>query len=125
RDIETVRKLWRGESIVRRGGAGNEIDVAIHPRPVQQELPVWVTAAGNVETFRSAGRIGANLLTHLLGQTVEALADKIAAYRAAWREDRSRAGAGHVTLMIHTFISDDLAYVRRTVHQPFTDYLLP
>src|SRR5205085_2324895 len=29
----------------------------------------------------------------------------------------------HVTLMIHTFISDDLDYVRRTVHQPFTDYL--
>ena len=123
RQIETVRKLWRGESIVRRSGGGNEIEVTIHPQPVQPELPVWITAAGNSETFKSAGRLGANLLTHLLGQTIEELAGKISAYRGAWREDPKRKGDGHVTLMLHTFISDDFAKVRRMVHQPFTDYL--
>ncbi len=121
--IETVRKLWRGESIRRVGGAGNEIDVAIHPRPVQPELPIWITAAGNPETFKSAGRLGANLLTHLLGQTVAELAGKIAAYRAAWREDPNRKGSGHVTLMVHTFVSDDLERVRQSVYGPFTNYL--
>jgi len=36
-------------------GAGSEIDVRIVPRPVQPELPVWITAAGSEETFRAAG----------------------------------------------------------------------
>ena len=69
--IELVRRLWRGEGARLRGGSGQEVEVRIQPRPVQAELPVWVTAAGAVETFRQAGRLGASVLTHLLGQSVE------------------------------------------------------
>ena len=81
RGIETVRNLWRGNSESRRAGHGQDVDVRILPRPVQPELPVWVTAAGAPDTFRKAGEIGAHLLTHLLGQSVEELAEKIAVYR--------------------------------------------
>jgi natural product biosynthesis luciferase-like monooxygenase protein/amino acid adenylation domain-containing protein/FkbM family methyltransferase len=122
RNIETVRKLWRGEAITRRSGAGSDIEVKIHPRPVQAELPIWITAAGSPDTFKTAGRMGAGLLTHLLGQTVEELAEKIEVYRAAWRE-AGHAGAGHVTLMLHTFVSTDLEEVRAKVREPFKNYL--
>jgi natural product biosynthesis luciferase-like monooxygenase protein/amino acid adenylation domain-containing protein/FkbM family methyltransferase len=121
RDIETVRKLWRGEAIYLQGGAGNQVEVAIWPRPVQKELPIWLTAAGSPDTFRTAGEIGAHLLTHLLGQSVEELADKIAIYRDAWQKRRS--GTGHVTLMLHTFVGPDMQYVREKVREPFCDYL--
>jgi hypothetical protein len=33
------------------------------PRPVQPELPIWLTAAGRPETYRQAGLIGARVLT--------------------------------------------------------------
>ncbi|HEX8686748.1 MAG TPA: MupA/Atu3671 family FMN-dependent luciferase-like monooxygenase, partial [Pyrinomonadaceae bacterium] len=121
--IETVRRLWRGESVVRRDGAGTEIEIRIHPRPVQTQLPVWITAAGNPETFQTAGRMGANLLTHLLGQTVEEVGKKIELYRASWREHGHGPGAGHVTLMLHTFIGGDLREVREKVRAPFSNYL--
>ncbi|HKH49292.1 MAG TPA: amino acid adenylation domain-containing protein, partial [Thermoanaerobaculia bacterium] len=81
--IDTVRRLWRGEAVTFPNGAGRPLDVRIHPRPVQPELPFWLTAAGNPETFRQAGALGANLLTHLLGQTPEELGQKIALYRQA------------------------------------------
>jgi natural product biosynthesis luciferase-like monooxygenase protein len=123
REIETVRRLWRGESLPFRGGGGNEILVQTLPRPIQPELPVWLTSAGNAETFQAAGEIGANVLTHLLGQTIEELSEKIALYRQAWRA-AGHAGEGHVTLMLHTFVSDDLATVREIVRQPFCDYLM-
>ena len=75
----------------------HEIQVRIYPQPIQPELPIWITAAGDPETFRVAGEMGANLLTHLLGHTVEALAEKIAVYRKAWRDsghgDRTDATA--------------------------------
>jgi natural product biosynthesis luciferase-like monooxygenase protein len=122
REIETVRRLWRGESVSGRGGAGAEVAVKIYPQPVQSELPIWITAAGAPETFRLAGEIGASLLTHLLFQSTEEICDKIAIYREAWRES-GHPGEGHVTLMLHTFVGDDLDVVRETVRKPFTEYL--
>ncbi|HYH46396.1 MAG TPA: MupA/Atu3671 family FMN-dependent luciferase-like monooxygenase, partial [Thermoanaerobaculia bacterium] len=119
--IEAVRRLWRGEALRFPGGAG-EVEVRILPRPVQPELPFWLTAAGSPDTFRLAGEMGANLLTHLLGQGTRELADKIAVYRAAWQA-AGHAGEGHVSLMLHTFVGADGAAVRETVRAPFTAYL--
>jgi natural product biosynthesis luciferase-like monooxygenase protein/amino acid adenylation domain-containing protein len=121
RHIEQVRRLWRGESVRVPDGAGQPVEVSILPRPVQPELPVWVTAAGNPETFRAAGEAGAHLLTHLLGQTLPELAQKIAVYRKARRA--ADGTAGHVTLMLHTYVGDDLEEVRATVREPMKRYL--
>jgi len=120
--IEVVRKLWRGDSVSFSGVDGRPTEVTLLPRPAQSELPIWVTAAGNIDTFRSAGRIGAGLLTHLLGQDVDTLAEKIKAYREA----RSSAGydSGSVVLMLHTFIGRDADSVREKVRDPFCRYLM-
>lgn len=122
RNIETVRKLWRGEKCSFPGATGTDVEVGILPRPVQKDLPYWVTSAGNPETFIAAGKLGANVLTHLLGQTVEELDGKLAAYRKAWK-DAGHPGEGYVTLMLHTFVGPDEAEVRAKVKQPLIDYL--
>jgi natural product biosynthesis luciferase-like monooxygenase protein len=123
RGIETIRRLWRGEKVRRRDGNGTDIEARILPRPIQRELPIWVTASGSPETFRVAGEIGANLLTHLLSQSIEQLAEKIAIYRSAWREHGHGPGKGHVTLMLHTFVGSSVDEVREKVREPFSDYL--
>jgi len=122
RDIETVRALWRGDAVSLPNGEGRDTEVRIRPRPVSTELPVWVTAAGNPETFRRAGEIGANLLTHLLGQTVEELAEKVADYRKA-RAEAGHAGRGTVSLMVHTWVGDSDAQAREVVREPMKAYL--
>ena len=121
--IETVQKLWRGEAIQVQGGAGNELEVKIFPQPVQPTLPVWITAAGAAETFIKAGEIGANVLTHLLGQTVEEVAEKVRLYRESLARHGHDPQAGKVTLMLHTFIDEDRERVREKVRGPFTNYL--
>jgi natural product biosynthesis luciferase-like monooxygenase protein/amino acid adenylation domain-containing protein len=122
KNIEIIRGLWRGESITRRDGGAGEIEVAISPRPIQPELPIWITAAGSPKTFEKAGEMGANLLTHLLGQSLEELKAKIDLYRAAWQRNH-HAGSGHVTLMLHAFIDPDEDRVLEKVRQPFSNYL--
>ena len=121
RDIELVQRLWRGETLPFPGPRG-QVEVRTLPRPVQRELPVWITTAGNPETFEQAGRFGGHLLTHLLGQSLEELAPKIAAYRAAWRA-AGHAGEGQVTLMLHTFVGENDEQVRDIVREPMTAYL--
>ncbi len=120
--LDLVRKLWRGEPVTFCGPDGKEVAVRILPRPVQRELPVWLTAAGNPDTFKLAGELGANLLTHLLGQSVAELAEKIALYREAWKA-KGHPGAGRVTLMLHTFVGETLEAVRERVRQPLIAYL--
>jgi natural product biosynthesis luciferase-like monooxygenase protein len=120
--IEMVKKLWRGEALPFVNGTGETIDVRILPRPVQKELPVWVTIAGNPESFVAAARAGAHVLTHLLGQTTKEVAEKIALYRRTWRE-AGHEGSGTVTMMVHTFVGDSDDTVREIVREPMKAYL--
>ncbi|MDX1781089.1 MAG: LLM class flavin-dependent oxidoreductase, partial [Thalassovita sp.] len=121
--IETLRRLWAGEEVEFSMANGDMHAVMTQPRPVSEKLQIWVTTAGNPETWKEAGRIGANVLTHLLGQSVAEVGDKIKLYHAALRE------AGHdpkdftVTLMLHTFVADDREKARDTARGPMKDYL--
>jgi natural product biosynthesis luciferase-like monooxygenase protein len=121
--IELVKRLWRGEPVTVLNGAHKEIQVEVFPKPVQSELPVWITAAGSAETFVRAGELGANVLTHLLGQSVEDVALNIKNYRNSLAASGYDPQSGRVTLMLHTFIGEDKEVVRRKVRTPFINYL--
>lgn len=122
--MELVRRLWRGEAVELEDGVGTRREVSTHPRPLRSELPAWITSAGSIDTFRAAGRAGVGVLTHLLGQDSEELAEKIAAYRRAVAERPDADGwPGHVVLMVHTFLGKDEEEVREQVRAPLSDYL--
>lgn len=121
--IETVQRLWRGESVSLPTGAGEQRSIRIFPAPVQPSLPTWLTCSGGIERFEMAGALGVNILTALLFQQVDELAEKLAAYRAARAAHGHDADAGTVTVMLHTFVGADEATVRRTVEGPFKTYL--
>ncbi len=123
REIETVQRLWRGESVEFTNPMGQPVPTRTLPRPVQSELPCWVTTAGNVETFRQAGACGAHLLTHLLGQSPEEVAEKIAVYREARREAGLDPAAGCVTLMLHTLVAETDEEAKRIAREPMKAYL--
>ncbi|MGB5810016.1 MAG: MupA/Atu3671 family FMN-dependent luciferase-like monooxygenase, partial [Polyangiales bacterium] len=122
-NIDVVRRLWRGEAVEFENPKGDMVPTATLPRPVQGELPVWVTTAGNVETYRMAGRAGANVLTHLLGQSVDQVAEKVQAYRDARKEAGLDPETGKVTLMLHTLVGENEEEVRELVRQPMKNYL--
>ena len=123
RAAEQIRRLWRGEGVEFPKADGTPFTVVTQPRPVSAELPLWVTTAGNPETWREAGELGANVLTHLLGQSIDEVAAKIALYREA----RAKAGhdpeSGVVTLMLHSYVGRDRDQVRRIAEGPMKSYL--
>lgn len=121
--IDTVRRLWAGGSIQRKSGAGSAIEVAIRPEPLQKDLSVWITAIGSPDSYQQVGRAGAHLLTSLLDQEVEELAEKIPLYRKAREQAGFDPATGKVAVFMHTFLGPDLDEVRETVRRPFTDYL--
>ncbi len=122
-DLETVQRLWRGEAIEVTKGGGASTTVEIYPKPVQDELPVWITAARSPETFERAGTLGVNVLTHLLDQDVSGLAEKITIYRDALAAAGHDSRAGRVTTMLHTFVQPDEAVARDVARDPYCAFL--
>jgi natural product biosynthesis luciferase-like monooxygenase protein len=120
--VGILRKLWAGERVAFPGPTGKPIEIGTLPRPVQKQIPLWITTAGNPETYRAAAELGCNVLTHLLGQSLASVADKIRHYRTAWTE-AGNTGRGRVTLMLHTFVGDNDEEVRATVREPMKRYL--
>ncbi|WP_038296370.1 hybrid non-ribosomal peptide synthetase/type I polyketide synthase [[Scytonema hofmanni] UTEX B 1581] len=121
--IETVQKLWRGESIQLLSGSGNMAEIRTFPMPQQKELPVWVTIVNNPDTYMRAGAMGIGVLTNLMGQTVEDLARNIAIYRESLARHGFDPHVGRVTLLLHTYIGTDIQQVREKARKPFQNYL--
>jgi natural product biosynthesis luciferase-like monooxygenase protein len=122
-EIETVQKLWRGEAIAVPDGKGQRVEVKTYPQPMQSQLPSWITIVNNPDTYIRAGAIGANILTNLMGQSVEDLARNIALYRQSLAEHGYDPASGTVTVLLHTFVGNDLEQVREQARQPFGQYL--
>lgn len=121
--VDQVRRLWRGEKLPANDGNGTEVMIEVHPRPLKHDIPIWITASGPLETFVAAGRVGANLLTHLLGQDVGELGEKIIAYRAARADAGFEPDSAVVTVMLHAFVADEDEEARAITEAPFKEYL--
>jgi natural product biosynthesis luciferase-like monooxygenase protein/amino acid adenylation domain-containing protein len=121
--IETVRRLWQGESIRIKDGAGSDVDLRIYPLPARRDLPIWITIVNNPDTYRRAGEIGAGVLTNLMGQTLDDLARNVAVYREALERAGYPPEAGHVAVLLHTFVGPDAAEAVETARRPFYRYL--
>jgi natural product biosynthesis luciferase-like monooxygenase protein len=121
--LDQVRRLWRGEAVEFPRKDGTPFAVKTQPRPVSTEVEAWVTTAGNPETWRDAGRMGAHVLTHLLGQSIQEVADKVKLYRKALAEAGHDPSRFKVTLMLHTFLATDREAAREVAREPMKNYL--
>lgn len=121
--LEAVRKLWRGEAVEFPRKDGTPFAVKTQPRPVSKEVEAWVTTAGNPETWREAGKMGAHVLTHLLGQSIDEVAGKVKLYRQALKDAGHDPAKFKVTLMLHTFLAADRETAREVAREPMKNYL--
>ncbi|HET6857869.1 MAG TPA: MupA/Atu3671 family FMN-dependent luciferase-like monooxygenase [Streptomyces sp.] len=100
--IHELRELWRAGRGRTRGDREPD-GLHLFPTPTQDDVPLWLTAAGSVETFSLAAELGVGLLTHMLGQDYDELAQKIDVYKREWFA-RGNPGLPRVVLMMHSFV---------------------
>lgn len=120
RRMAIVQKLWRGEKVRLPNGAGTEIEVEVFPRPIQPELPTWITCQSN-ESFAIAGELGHSVLTNFNFKKFADLEAKIRIYREAIRKQHGRWG--HLTLMVHAYVGEDEKSIRETAAPALRAYL--
>ncbi|NEB38999.1 MupA/Atu3671 family FMN-dependent luciferase-like monooxygenase [Streptomyces sp. SID14515] len=121
--LDEVRRLWRGEAVRRRTGEGAEAEIRIRPRPVQEEPPFFLATSGQRASYEEAARRGLGVVTNLMSQTVDELAENIAHYRRTRAACGLDPAAGRVTVLVHTYLGDDHATARAEALEPMVRYL--
>jgi len=87
--LAILREAWRGERFSFEGRFHRVRDALVCPRPRQRPHPPLRMAATRGETFPKVGAAGLPIFVGLRGDSLDALATQLAAYREAWTE------AGH------------------------------
>jgi natural product biosynthesis luciferase-like monooxygenase protein len=118
-----IRRLWRGESIPRKDIEGNEVEVHTLPRPIQKELPIFITSSGNPATWVKAGELGANILCSLTNHSLDNLKKHAESYRAARAAHGFDPDAGVISVMVHTYVGPTDEEVKELTRQPMRGFL--
>ena len=121
--IRDLRKLWSGEPLAMTRADGTVVERITQPRPVSKELEMWLTIAGNPDSWRQAGENGVHVLTHLLGQSVEDVAQRINIYHEALRASGRDPKNYKVTLMLHTYLAETRERSMEVAREPMKAYL--
>ncbi len=120
--VAQVRRLWRGEAVRRAGGDG-ETEVRLFPRPVQDAPPMYTAVVGNPDSYAAAARHDVGVVTNLMTQSVEQLAENIALYRRTRAEHGLDPDAGRVAVLLHTYLAADHRTARTEAYEPLARYM--
>ncbi|NJM32163.1 MAG: LLM class flavin-dependent oxidoreductase [Limnobacter sp.] len=113
----------KAKAVTFEDGRNNPVEIRTFPQPVQAEIPFWIAALGNPETFAHAGRINAGILTNFIDQDLEKLSGNIEVYRRARASADLDPNGGKITVLIHTFLSETCQAAIDIARKPLTNYL--
>jgi probable LLM family oxidoreductase len=90
-------------------------DQAIYPRPLQENLPIWVGVGGTPASFERAGRLGLPLMVAIIGGETHRFKPLVDRYREAG------AAAGHSPEKLKVGLHS-LGYVAETKEQAMDEF---
>ncbi|MBW5426255.1 LLM class flavin-dependent oxidoreductase, partial [Streptomyces sp. BG9H] len=120
--VAQVRQLWRGDPVRRTTGDGEQ-DLRLFPRPVQDAPPMYTAVVGNPASYELAARHDLGIVTNLMTQGVDQLRENIALYRRTRAEHGLDPDAGHVAVLLHTYLAEDHAAARAEAREPLSRYM--
>ncbi|MFJ9637834.1 MupA/Atu3671 family FMN-dependent luciferase-like monooxygenase [Streptomyces sp. NPDC101178] len=120
--LDDVRRLWRGEALLRRTGDG-EREIRLFPRPVQPMPPLYTAVVGNPESYERAAEHDLGIVTNLMTQDIDQLRDNISRYRRARARHGLDPDAGRVAVLLHTYLGTDHDTARADAFEPMARYM--
>jgi probable LLM family oxidoreductase len=94
-------------------------DLGVYPRPLQQELPIWVAVGGNPPSAVRAGLLGLPMAVAIIGGMPERFAPLVEIYREAGLERGHAPEQLKVSINSHGFIADTRQQALEVSFAPF------
>jgi len=106
--LELLLKLRDSEKVTWRGGHRPAFNnLGIYPRPVQNQLPVWIGSGGNQESVIRAGLLGLPLVLAIIGGSPVQFAPLVQLYKKAAAHKGHDVSRLPVASHSHGFIAAD------------------
>jgi probable LLM family oxidoreductase len=117
--LDLLRKLGRTERIAWSGDFRSPLlNAEISPRPIQQELPIWIGVGGTPQSAVRAGELGLPMALAVLGGPIAAIKPIVDLYREAGQRAGHPLSHLKVSINSHAYIGRD-AQQARELHRAF------
>lgn len=104
--IGLLLQLTREETVTWAGRFRPALrDQPVHPRPVQDPLPVWIGVGGSPASFARAGRLGAPLALGIVGGDPASFTTSVERYQREASHAGHDAAALPVAITSHAFVA--------------------
>jgi probable LLM family oxidoreductase len=120
--LELLLRLRRAERVTWSGRHRAPLaDLAVYPRPVQDQLPVWLAVGGNPPSALRAGSLGLPMALAIIGGQPERFAPLVDLHRQA----AQRIGHAQlpVSLNTHGFVADTAEAAAEAFFPPYADVM--
>jgi probable LLM family oxidoreductase len=97
---DSARVTWHGKH------RASLDDVAVWPRPVQDQLPVWIAVGGTPQSVVRAAVLGLPLTLAIIGGETARFHAFVDLYRRVWAE-AGHDGEPRIAINTHAFVADD------------------
>jgi probable LLM family oxidoreductase len=94
-------------------------NLGVYPRPLQQEIPIWVAVGGNTGSVIRAGTLGLPMGIAIIGGMPERFAPLAELYRDAATEAGHDAARLPISINSHGFIADSTEAAIEASFRPF------
>jgi alkanesulfonate monooxygenase SsuD/methylene tetrahydromethanopterin reductase-like flavin-dependent oxidoreductase (luciferase family) len=118
--LDLLLALRASERVTWSGRHRPAIDgLGIHPRPLQDPLPVWIAVGGTPQSVVRAAALGLPLAVAIIGGTPERFAPLVDLYRQAAREAGHDPATLPVGINSHTYVGRDARRARDEFFGPY------
>ncbi len=105
--LDLLLALRANERVTWRGAHRAALtDQPVHPRPVQDPLPVWVAIGGTPQSAARAGTLALPLAIAIIGGEPARFTPFVEIYREAWMQAGHDPALARVSINSHGFIAD-------------------
>jgi probable LLM family oxidoreductase len=89
----------------------------VHPRPVQQPLPVWIGVGGNPQSVVRAGLLGLPMILAIIGGTP----DRFVPFAELYRQAQEQSGLPRQPLAVnaHGYVADSFERAKSEFYAPY------
>ena len=120
---ELLRELSRSERVRWSGRFRSAlVDAQIAPRPLQQEIPLWIAVGGTPASAERAGKLGAPMTLAVLGGPIANIKPMVDRYRAAGKAAGHDDSALRVALSSHLHVGETSQTARATFYPHYAQY---
>ncbi len=119
--LDLLLELNKNEKVTWEGGRHTPpiADRGVYPRPMQDELPVWIAVGGTPESIVRAGKYGLPLALAIIGGLPERFASLTSLYRQTYSASGHDPGKSGLAIHSHGYISDDSQKAADEFYAPY------